>query len=64
MQQAEMDFFFAGKPMEAALYRLLLERMFSELPSFEIKVQKTQITFINPRVFACVSLKWKKAAFW
>ena len=59
MQQAEMDFFFAGKPMEAALYRRLLERMFSELPSFEIKVQKTQITFINPRVFACVSLKWK-----
>lgn len=52
-------FFFAGKPIEMSLYALLYERMKSELPPFELRVQKTQITFVNPKVFACVSLKWK-----
>ena len=51
-------FFFAGKPVEMSLYALLYERMKSELPPFELRVQKTQITLVNPKVFACVSLKW------
>lgn len=61
MQQMETDFFFAGKTAEKVLFQALLERMLAELPAFEWKVQKTQITFTNPRVFACVSLKWKAA---
>ena len=51
--------FFAGKSAEMSLYSLLIERMKSDLPPFELRVQKTQITFVNPKVFACVSLKWK-----
>ena len=52
-------FFFAGKSIEMSLYALLYKRMKSELPPFELRVQKTQITFVNPKVFVCVSLKWK-----
>ncbi|MBQ8584726.1 MAG: hypothetical protein IJ452_00405 [Butyricicoccus sp.] len=33
--------------------------MRAQLGSFDIRVQKTQITFVNPRVFGCVSLRWK-----
>ena len=59
MRTPEERFFFAGKPAEAELYERLLERIESFLPAFQLRVQKTQITFINPKVFACVSLKWK-----
>ena len=59
MQRMEVESFFAGRPAELALYSVLAERMQRELPPFDLKVQKTQITFINPRVFCCVSLKWK-----
>lgn len=54
-----IEAFFAGRKTESALYDALIQRMLYQLPSFEVKVQKTQITFTNPRVFACISLKWK-----
>ena len=53
------SFFFAGCPAEAALYAALMEQLRQRLGPFEVKVQKTQITLCNPRVFACISLKWK-----
>jgi len=59
MQTPEEAFFFAGKPLEAALYEALMQRINETLPPYELRVQKTQITLVNPKVFACVSLKWK-----
>lgn len=59
MQTPEEVFFFAGKPFEAPLYEALTEQMKEALPPHELRVQKTQITFVNPKVFACVSLKWR-----
>ncbi len=51
--------FFAEKPAELALYEQLSEKMAQSLPPYDLRVQKMQITFVNPKVFACVSLKWK-----
>lgn len=47
--------FFEDKDDELALYDVLLEKMQAELGSFTIKVQKTQISFYNKYMFACVS---------
>ena len=60
-QQTDMnaETFFAEKPHEWKLYTALCEKLEQQLGSWEIRVQKTQITFANVCVFACVSLKWK-----
>lgn len=54
--------FFREKPIALALYAALAEKLFAQLPDTGMRVQKTQITFTNPRVFACVSFaKVRKA---
>ena len=47
--------FFDGKPEELALYEALEARILAEVPDVRIKVQKSQITFYNRHLFACVS---------
>ncbi len=50
-------FFFEKDPAALPLYEAL-ERAVRELvPDVGIKVQKTQITYTNPKVFAAVSLR-------
>lgn len=49
-------FFFESMPDAAFLYEALEERIFSEIENVNVRVQKTQITFTNPKVFACASL--------
>lgn len=49
-------FFFDGKPRELALYEHLCRRLLERWPGAEIRVQKTQISFYDGRLFACVSL--------
>ena len=50
-------FFFEKDPAVLALYEAF-ERAVRELvPDVGIKVQKTQITYTNPKVFAAVSLR-------
>lgn len=48
-------FFFREKPEALPLYRAFEGRLLAELEGVNIKVQKTQITFSNRRVFAAVS---------
>lgn len=48
-------FFFNEKPQALPLYRAFEERVLAELDGVSIRVQKTQITFSNRRVFAAVS---------
>ncbi len=48
-------FFFDGKPLELELYTALAERLLSAWPGAEVRVQKTQIGFYDPGLFACVS---------
>ena len=47
---------FFDRHMEAfELYRAFEERLYSTFPEVNRRVQKTQITFTNRHVFACVS---------
>lgn len=48
--------FFDRRPAALSLYAALEERLLAGIPEAAVKVQKTQITFSNRRVFACASL--------
>ncbi len=48
-------FFFNQKPGLLPLYEQLENLIFSRLDGVEVRVQKTQISFYQRRLFACVS---------
>lgn len=52
----EIQAFFGSEPEAFFLYELLEERLVAEWNLLEIRVQKTQITFKNPRSFAAAWL--------
>ena len=54
--------FFEGRPLALSLYETLLDRIRSEIGETNLRVQKTQITFFNRHVFACVApnRSWQK----
>lgn len=54
MTDAEL-LFFNRHPDALPLYLHFLQRMRETLGDFTVKVQKTQISFSNRRMFACVS---------
>lgn len=58
MNRSELDaaLFFDAVPGAYALYRAFADAVAARWPDAACRVQKTQITFTNPRVFACVSL--------
>ena len=47
--------FFAGHREALGLYQELEDHLYSSFPHVNKRVQKTQITFSNSHVFACVS---------
>ena len=47
--------FFEGHMDSLPLYEKLEERILSEIDNVRIKVQKSQISFYNKHLFACVS---------
>lgn len=47
--------FFDGRPDELELYERLVSLMREQLGPFSVRVQKTQISFSNRYLFACVS---------
>lgn len=49
-------FFFEGRPRELELYECFAGRLLELRPNAEIRVQKTQISFYDGRMIACVSL--------
>ena len=57
MRELDTDtlLFFDGHPDALDLYRLFEERLYGAFPDVNRRVQKTQITFSNRHVFACVS---------
>lgn len=48
-------FFFSKDPAALPLYEAFEARVLAEIDNVAVKVQKTQITYTNPRVFAAVS---------
>ena len=57
MREPDMDtlVFFEGHPAALELYRVFEDLLYREFPCVNRRVQKTQITFYNRHVFACVS---------
>ena len=57
MREPDMDtlVFFSGRPDALELYRDFEDLLYREFPCVNRRVQKTQITFYNRHVFACVS---------
>ena len=58
MEYSELDeaLIFDAVPGAYRIYRTLKEAILKACPDAQLCVQKTQITFYNPRVFACDSL--------
>lgn len=55
--------FFDPHPAALPLFEAFAEKLYGLYPAAEMRVQKTQITFSNRHVFACVSfLRVKKKA--
>ena len=54
-------FFFAGRPDALELYEALFALMDARLPDCSVKVQKSQISYYSPRLFAMVSLPRRKS---
>lgn len=57
---ADLLFFFDGKPNEYALYRQAEAALLHRLPDTRIQVKKTQISFLNRHLYACISLPRQK----
>lgn len=55
-------YFFEGHMDALPLYERLEQRILNEIEDVQVKVQKTQISFYNRHLFACVSFaKVRKA---
>ena len=57
MKELDADtlLFFAGHEKALPLYAVFEEKLYARFPETQQRVQKTQITFFNRHVFACVS---------
>lgn len=57
MKEPDLDtlMFFDGHRNTLRLYQALEELLYKSFPNVNKRVQKTQITFFNRHVFACVS---------
>ena len=53
---AELARLFRDMPGAVPLYRAFEARLLGQRPDAGLRVQKTQVTFTCPRVFACASL--------
>ena len=58
MRELDMDtlMFFDARPDTLPLYQAFEEKIYTIFPVVKKLVQKTQITFDNRHVFACVSI--------
>ena len=62
--EADVLFFFDGRPLELALYEALFRRMEAEFPDGTVKVQKSQISFYGRHLFAAASLPVRRKKTW
>ncbi len=53
--EADVLFFFDGRPDRLALYQALFQKLNAAFPEASVKVQKTQISFYGTHLFAMVS---------
>ena len=56
--------FFDRRPLELSLYQALFGRLSPPCPDGSVKVQKSQVSFYCPRLFAAVSLPIRRRKGW
>ncbi len=56
MNELDVRMFFQEKPGAYDLYEAFREKVLALYPETEIRVQKSQISFYNRHMFACVSM--------
>lgn len=62
--ESDLLFYFAGKLRELALYRQLFCAIERAFPNASVKVQKSQISFYCPKLFAAASIPVRRKKDW
>lgn len=62
--ESDLLFYFDGKPLELSLYQCLMAAMDQRFPDASVKVQKSQISFYCPRLFAAASIPVRRKKDW
>lgn len=62
--ESDMLFYFDGRPAELSLYQRLFAAMESAFPDTSVKVQKSQISFYCPKLFAAASIPVRRKKGW
>lgn len=62
--ESDLLFYFDGRPVELSLYRQLFAAMDSAFPDASVKVQKSQISFYCPKLFAVASIPVRRKKDW
>lgn len=62
--ESDLLFYFDGRPVELSLYRQLFAAMDSAFPDASVKVQKSQISFYCPKLFAAASIPVHRKKDW
>lgn len=61
---ADVLFYFSGKPRELALYEALFRELELRFPAASVRVQKTQISFCGRHLFAAASIPVRRKRSW
>ena len=61
---ADVLFFFDGRPLELGLYQVFFDEMQRRFPGASVKVQKSQISFCGRYLFAAASLPVRRKKGW
>lgn len=62
--ESDLLFYFNGRPVELSLYQRLFEAMEGAFPDASVKVQKSQISFYCPKLFAAASIPVRRKKDW
>lgn len=62
--ESDLLFYFDGRPVELSLYQRLFEAMEGTFPDASVKVQKSQISFYCPKLFAAASIPVRRKKDW
>lgn len=62
--ESDLLFYFDGRPVEFSLYQKLFEMMAQAFPDISVKVQKSQVSFYNPKLFAAASIPIRRKKGW
>lgn len=62
--ESDLLFYFDGRPVEFFLYQRLFQALDRAFPDASVKVQKSQISFYCPRLFASASIPVRRKKDW